>query len=204
MNNEVQQLKDTYNNARHSATKWTSCFGALASVRSQLNKEVSGAYADHYDAEQTEVLQSALKRLNSLAGYANKKREEANAEADAASNALFPPTIEDAELLDLGARMSANPQAISTNIEGSAYLAHQNKLKHEVVNRDGCCGGNPDSDGFCYGFGMCPRHKETKSAVTFCTNYVNWLDESNEQAGLADVAARLSDGFVISSEATNV
>lgn len=204
MNNDIQSISDAYNKARHDAMQWFQCFNTLAELRNRLLRELDGRCFVQYDAEQVELIEEAAKQLSWQVGKANKKREELNADVERLKAVLFPPTISDEAIRELGERMAANPQSISTNIEGSAYLAHINKIDHENIAKDGCCGRVPDSSGYCYGVGSCPRFHEAESAVSFCNDYVKWTENAQEQSGLAAVAARLSDGPVISSEVSNV
>lgn len=109
------------------------------------------------------------------------------------------------EWTELGRQMAADPKAITTNVEGLAYLHYTTEQKRQLRDKYGCCGDEPDCDGFCYGLGKCPRHAEVNLCVNFVAGFMDWLDQINEQTGLAAVAVRLdvSSPF-IESENCNV
>jgi len=112
----------------------------------------------------------------------------------------------DEEYAAIGARMYADPSKITTNIEGSAYLSHCGKIDRENIAKHGCCGREPDREGYCFGVGMCPRHQEATQAVEFCNGYLKWLEQINELTnGLADDTARhCVSSPVIESELSHV
>ena len=105
----------------------------------------------------------------------------------------------DEKWTELGQQMAANPQAITTNIEGKAYLDYTNDQRRLLRDRYGCCGEEASDDGYCFGLGLCTRHHEIQSCVTFVAGFLAWIDQLSEQAGLAAVASRLSDSSPLSS-----
>lgn len=49
-----------------------------------------------------------------------------------------------------------------------------------IADREGCCGGDPHGDGFCWNIrGMCPRIEEAARAVRFCEALIEYLDLLN-------------------------
>lgn len=205
MNNDIQNIKDAYAKARHDHSQWTGCFGALADLRTKLNKELDGRCIFHYDPEQVEVLEAAAKALSPIIGRASRNRAEAESEMERMRALLFSEPPSDKEFYEIGERMAADPKAITTNIEGSAYLAHTFRETCDKVKRDGCCGGEPNSEGRCFDYaGICPNHSEATKATAFCEGYLKWLDDVQEQAGLAAVAARLGVSGSVISECSNV
>ena len=82
-----------------------------------------------------------------------------------------------------------HPSAGPTNREMAACLDESRARKEAAIERDGCCGGEPMQDGFCFGIGPCPRVQEIKQATAFCESYLRWLDD---ESALAEITARLS------------
>lgn len=87
---------------------------------------------------------------------------------------------------------SANPIDGMTNTEMSDLLQSGKHEQRAAIERDGCCGGPPMEDGFCFGLGMCPREVEVKRCTTFCERYLQWVEQAASESALADVSARLS------------
>lgn len=110
----------------------------------------------------------------------------------------------DDEWTELGRQMADNPKAITTNIEGKAYLDYTNAQRWQRIERYGCCGDEPDIGGYCFGFGKCPRFEENRRFVEFTANFLKWIDDISEQTSLAAVAVRLSDSSSFTSEVSNV
>lgn len=97
-----------------------------------------------------------------------------------------PPT--DEQLTDLGNEIAADPTAAGmkrqgrplTNLEMAATLEHGREEQRQAIERDGCCGCTPMSDGFCFGVGLCPREAEIQRCNDFCERYLQWLEEINQ------------------------
>lgn len=108
----------------------------------------------------------------------------------------------DQEWTELGRRMAANPKAITTNIEGKAYLDYTNEQKRQKIAKHGCCGDGPDEEGLCFGIGRCPRQAEAANCEAFAADFINWINQQNEYTALAAVAVRLSSDVPVIGEPT--
>lgn len=210
MNNEIQnrqQLTEIHHQSRHDAFQWFECFETLASARKIVSRAMGDRNVIKHDEQQLALLKDAEQKLNMFAAIAMRNRNAAKTEFDRVDAILFPkkPDTTDEQITEIGERMAADPTKITSNIEGIAYLSHCNRVKREAIERDGCCGGKPMSDGICFGIGQCPRHQEANAAVTFCNGYLNWLDEINELTGLAgDTARQDVSSSVSESEVSHV
>lgn len=203
---DKQAASDAHAKARHDSFQWFEAFESLATARNSLMRIYGDRSIMRWDAEPLALLQDAANQLSKFVSIAKKKRDEANAEIERAKAILWPPTKElsDAEFAELGERMAADPSKIISNTDGAAYRSHLSKEASKRVETHGCCGGKCEADGYCPDYyGKCPRHAEATSATAFCEGYLKWLDDVQEQSGLAAVAARLSDP-VFPSEVSNV
>lgn len=68
------------------------------------------------------------------------------------------------------------------NTEMCEFLAERKREKQELIDRDGCCGGEPMFDGMCFGMGWCPRVAEIRRCVSFVKNYLTWLESITGEA----------------------
>ena len=136
------------------------------------------------------------------------KDEEDRSTLNAAANALWPfatrlKSRRDAHLDQQrkadeaiermrAAEREAHPIDGMTNVEMSDLLQQGKDKQRAAIERDGCCGGEPMQDGFCFGIGMCPRAVEAKRCASFCVRYLEWVEQAANESALADVSARLS------------
>lgn len=121
--------------------------------------------------------------------------------------------LTDAEMYELGMAVALDPTLGDmsrqgrplTNIEGMACRFYHLKEAYKRIERDGCCGSCPDAEGYCPEVaGKCRRAEQADSCTRFVRSYLRWLEEINEEAALAAVAARLGDGCPLASEVCNV
>lgn len=204
---ERAALINAHHTARHQEHRWYQCFESLLSARNSILHAAGDKAFVQHDGEQLELLKDAATDLGRFVGIARKNRDAANAEMARIDEQLGEPkavALTDVEFAELGMAMAANPTAISTNIEGSAFIAECDRQKREAIAIDGCCGGTPMADGYCYGIGKCPRHFEAEACVGFVNRYIGWLDHIEDETALAAVAARLSTGSVTQGEMIDV
>ena len=204
-----QELGDAHHAAQQAAHYWYQAFESLAYARDSIRKACGDRCFVKHHGETLEFLNQAASSLSRFVSEAMKRRDEANAELNRVHAILLPKPdctpLTDQEFADLGERMAANPKAITSNTEGAAFIAHLDKIRVEKIDREGCCGEKPSADGYCFGFGKCPRFEEIERCERFVSDYLAWLEQINEQSGLAAVAARLCvESPVIESELSNV
>ena len=80
--------------------------------------------------------------------------------------------------------------------QADAMDAWTDRVAAAKAENGGCCGGisgGPDETGYCFSVGYCPMLQEARACERFIAGYLEWLDTIQEQAALADVAARLSE-----------
>lgn len=191
-----------------TASRWAMVASTLIRKRDELRwLTQAGEDCGVYNTpEQRALYDRAANALGPFIAEAMRNKREIDQQIEAKRpKAPEYISLTDAEFAELGAAMAANPTEITSNIDGLAFLHERDRQKREAIARDGCCGGEATADGVCYGIGKCPRHFEAQSAVNFVTGYLQWLDDLQEQSGLAAVAARLSvPCSLIDSEVSNV
>jgi len=77
-----------------------------------------------------------------------------------------------AELLELGRQTAAEYRSpfsrgdrVITNEEMSALMLWDYANTQERIDQQGCCGRGRDSEGRCYGYGLCPLFLKAQEMV---------------------------------------
>jgi hypothetical protein len=81
-----------------------------------------------------------------------------------------------------------------TNVEMMADQWQGRRLAQERMQRDGCCEGQPDDDGFCFDVGgMCPRCRGHEERMTESLIDGGQGESQNERGPRGVVTAGASD-----------
>jgi hypothetical protein len=150
-----------------TAKQWSSIAGEFIEARRSVRA------ARPYTPEQEELIESMASALGAGIAKAMQHRDTNRNDADAVRDKLAEMEQPESE------RRRANPDS---NSSGMAIIDASHQAKCERIDKDGCC----------FGYGKCPKVSEVESAVKFTTGYIQWVDNAQEQSGLAAVAARLS------------
>jgi hypothetical protein len=174
----------------NAANQWSAIAGDFIEARKSVK------LANSYSPEQAELIESMKSALGAGIAKAMQAKEDNERRHDEAAVLL-------AEMERPESEQRRNDP--NSNTSRMAILHAANEERNEKIEKDGCCGEEPMSDGVCFGYGMCPRTVEIKTCETFSKGVIQWAEEVNEQSALAAIAARLSvPSPVIDSEGSNV
>lgn len=174
----------------NSAAQWNAIAGDFIEASKSIKR------ARPYSPAQEDLIESMAKAISAGVAQAINNRDADEIEHERMKTILSEMERPESE------RRRNDP---GSNSSGVAILHAAHSAKSELIDRHGCCGGEPMSDGVCFGVGMCPRSVEITTCETFSKGVVKWAEEVNEQSALAAIAARLSvPSPVIDSEGSNV